>query len=48
MDIVLTKACAPPFLQTYHLIHHIDSKFVKLVKKGVLLCKPLLCLCRMI
>jgi hypothetical protein len=46
MDIVLTKPCAPPFFQTCHLIHHIDSKFVKLVNKGVLHCKPLLGLCR--
>jgi hypothetical protein len=48
MDIVLTKACALPFLQTCHLIHHIDSKFVKLDKKSVLHYKPPLGLCRMI
>jgi hypothetical protein len=47
MDIVLTRACAPPFLQTCHLIHHIDSKFLKLAKKSVLHCKPLLGLCRL-
>jgi hypothetical protein len=47
MDIVLTNARASPFFQTCHLIHHFDFEFVKLAKKGVLHCKPLLVLCRL-